>query len=99
MPFTFYPTELPEVIRVETLLFPDARGSFFEVYKRSEFRQHGITELFVQDSLSRSVRGVLRGLHYQAPPAAKGKLVFVVHGEIHDVVVDIRRGSPTTSWI
>ena len=100
MPFTFHPTEIPEVIRVETKSFPDQRGWFFEVYKSSEFRQQGIRETFVQDACSCSVRGVLRGLHFQKSPRSQGKLVFAIHGEIFDVVVDIRRGSPTyRQWV
>lgn len=71
-----------------------------EIYKRSEFFAHGIQEHFVQDNYSHSTYGVLRGLHYQRPPNAQGKLVYVQQGEIFDVVVDIRKGSPTYGkWI
>lgn len=66
-----------------------------ETYKFSDFSAFGIGERFVQDNYSRSVRGVLRGLHYQNPPKAQGKLVRVIRGEVFDVAVDIRRGSPT----
>lgn len=77
-------------------MFEDPRGWFAETYKRSEFEVAGITEAFVQDNLARSVgKGIVRGLHYQKSLAAQGKVVWVPAGEILDVVVDIRRGSPT----
>lgn len=100
MPFTFKRLEIPEVILIEPRVFRDERGFFMEVYKHSEFAAFGIAERFVQDNHSRSVKGVLRGLHYQNPPKAQGKLVRVVVGEIFDVVVDIRKGSPTYGkWV
>ena len=68
---------------------------FVETYKRDDFEANGILETFVQDNHSRSTRGVLRGLHYQKAPHAQGKLIQVLKGEIYDVAVDIRRGSPT----
>lgn len=76
--------------------FGDERGFFSETYNRRQFVEHGITHDFVQDnhSLSATV-GTLRGLHYQAPPAAQTKLVRVLAGAIYDVIVDVRRGSPT----
>lgn len=98
MPFEFRPLRIPEVVLVEAKAFPDERGYFMETYKQSEFVAHGITAPFVQDNCSYSVRGVLRGLHYQRHPAAQGKLVMVTRGSIYDVAVDIRRGSPTFGW-
>ncbi len=75
-------------------LFPDERGFFLEFYKKSEFVANGITVDFVQDNHSKSTRGVLRGMHYQLPPFAQGKLVRVLQGSIYDVVIDIRAESP-----
>lgn len=95
MPFRFERLQIPDVILVEAPRFEDARGFFMETYKRSQFAEQGIPHAFVQDNYSRSVRGVLRGLHYQKEPKAQGKLVSVIRGEIFDVAVDIRRGSPT----
>lgn len=74
--------------------FADDRGKFQEIYKRSEFQKFGLP-LFVQDNYSHSRQGVLRGLHYQLPPKAQGKLVVVLEGEIFDVAVDLRRDSKT----
>jgi dTDP-4-dehydrorhamnose 3,5-epimerase len=100
MPFRFQRLEIPELVLVEAVAFEDARGFFMEAYKRSEFVANGIPETFVQDNYSHSVRGVLRGLHYQKEPRPQGKLVGVVRGEIFDVAVDIRRGSPTYGrWV
>lgn len=97
MPFKFEPLPLlPEVVVVEPPAFGDDRGWFAETYKQSEFRRHGIADEFRQDNHSFSAkRGTLRGLHFQNPPAAQGKLVRVLRGEIVDVAVDIRKGSPT----
>jgi dTDP-4-dehydrorhamnose 3,5-epimerase len=96
MPFDFKPLDLPGLLLVEPKVFRDPRGWFLEMYKRSEFAKAGIDATFVQDNYARSVgKGTLRGLHYQKEPAAQGKLIRVVVGEIHDVVVDIRKGSPT----
>ncbi len=100
MPFTFTHLSIPEVILIQPRLFTDPRGFFLETYKYSEFQAHGIPETFVQDNHSRSVRGVLRGLHYQNPPQAQGKLIRVVRGAIYDVAVDIRPSSPTFGqWV
>ena len=100
MPFQFHRLVIPEVILVEARRAGDARGFFMETYKRSEFATNGIAESFVQDNYSHSARGVLRGLHYQKPPQAQGKLVLVLQGEVFDVAVDIRPGSPTFSrWV
>jgi dTDP-4-dehydrorhamnose 3,5-epimerase len=94
MPFRFSRLELPEVILIEPKVFADDRGFFMETYKYSEFAQHGIADRFVQGNHSYSPRHSLRGLHYQNAPRAQGKLVRAVLGEILDVVVDIRKGSP-----
>lgn len=85
---------LPEIIIIEPDLFKDNRGHFLETYQAQRYVEHGIPERFVQDNLSYSGRGVLRGLHYQIGKP-QGKLVWVVQGEVFDVAVDIRRGSPT----
>ena len=88
------PTELPGVVIIEPRLFGDSRGSFWESWHQTRYRDAGLPEIFVQDNVSRSVRGVLRGLHFQEPKA-QGKLVSVLEGEVADVAVDIRTGSPT----
>jgi dTDP-4-dehydrorhamnose 3,5-epimerase len=98
--FTFLPLDIPDVILIEPQVFADERGFFTETYKFSEFSAHGIQDRFLQDNYSRSSRGVLRGLHYQRPPKAQSKLVRVVQGEVFDVAVDIRMGSPTFGkWV
>lgn len=79
----------------EPRVFTDSRGYFFEVFNEQSFNDAGIDVKFVQDNESKSQRGVLRGLHYQQNPMAQAKLVRVVEGEVLDVVVDIRKGSPT----
>ena len=100
MPFIFSRLEIPEIILIQARSFPDERGYFAETYKRSDFNAAGIPELFVQDNLSFSKRGAIRGLHYQNEPMAQGKLVMVCYGEIFDVAVDIRQGSPTFGhWV
>ena len=100
MPFRFSPAAIPDVLVIEPRVFPDGRGFFMETYKRSEFAAHGIDETFVQCNQSKSVRGTLRGLHYQRIPKAQGKLVRALSGEIYDVAVDLRQGSPTyRQWI
>ena len=95
------PTRLPEVLVLEPRVFEDARGFFFESYNERLFREAtGLSVRFVQDNHSRSVKGVLRGLHYQLPPHPQGKLVRVVRGAVFDVAVDIRRGSETFGqWV
>ena len=85
---------LPEVVVIEPDIFEDDRGFFTEIYHFKKFEEAGITCNFVQDNRSRSRRGVLRGLHYQIGKP-QGKLLWVLSGEIFDVSVDIRRGSPT----
>jgi dTDP-4-dehydrorhamnose 3,5-epimerase len=100
MPFEFQHLAIPEVILIQSRRFADDRGYFLETYKRSDFAANGIQEAFLQDNLSHSMGGVLRGLHYQRPPKAQGKLVQVLNGDVYDVAVDIRRGSPTFGdWI
>jgi dTDP-4-dehydrorhamnose 3,5-epimerase len=87
---------LPEVLKITPKVFGDDRGFFFESFNERAFREAtGVTVALVQDNHSRSARGVLRGVHYQLPPHAQGKLVRVVHGEVFDVAVDLRRSSPT----
>lgn len=102
MPFEFKPfPELPEVILIEPRAFGDERGWFMEAFKESDFAKQGISGPFRQDNHSRSVgAGILRGLHFQNEPMQQGKLVRCVAGEIFDVAVDIRKGSPTyLSWV
>jgi dTDP-4-dehydrorhamnose 3,5-epimerase len=100
MPFNFTRTAIPEVLVIEPRVFSDLRGFFMETYKRSEFVAEGLTETFVQSNHSRSSKGILRGLHYQKHPHAQGKLVRALAGEIYDVAVDIRQGSPTLGkWV
>ncbi len=100
MPFEFKRLELPDVILIKPEVFEDERGFFLETYKHSDFAAVGISEHFIQDNYSISTKGVLRGLHYQKDPKAQGKLVYCVKGEIFDVAVDIRKGSPSYGkWV
>lgn len=85
---------LPGCLLIEPRVFEDARGFFYESYNLDRLAAHGVTRPFVQGNVSRSARGVLRGLHYQWPNP-QGKLVGVLEGEVWDVAVDIRHGSPT----
>lgn len=87
-------TELPGVIVIEPTVHGDERGFFYESFNQARFAAHGIDATFVQTNVSRSKRGVLRGLHYQWPNP-QGKLVNVLEGEVYDVAVDIRPDSPT----
>lgn len=91
----FHPTDFEGLWVVEPAVFQDARGFFLETYRHDAFARQGIRAEFVQDNHSHSVRGVLRGLHYQVEPRAQAKLVRVVSGEVFDVVVDLRRSSRT----
>lgn len=91
----FVQCNIPGLIIVEPNVFEDSRGYFFEAYNETIFKQNGITCNFVQDNQSRSLMGVIRGLHYQLPPFAQSKLVRVLDGVIIDVAVDIRKGSTT----
>jgi dTDP-4-dehydrorhamnose 3,5-epimerase len=95
MSFRFTPLELPGLLLIEGTRHRDARGFFAETFRESAFSESGIVLPFVQDNHARSSGGVLRGLHYQLPPKAQGKLIRVVQGEVFDVAVDLRRGSPT----
>ncbi len=88
-------TDIPGLLIIELQSFTDERGFFVETYSQDRYREAGIAVEFVQDNLSASKRGVLRGLHFQAPPFAQGKLVTVFQGRVLDVAVDIRFGSPT----
>ena len=94
-------TAIPDVLILEPKVFGDARGFFMESWNQKVFDEAvGHPVRFVQDNHSRSSRGVLRGLHYQLPPHAQGKLVRVVRGTVWDVAVDIRQGSPTFGqWV
>ena len=100
MSFQFQRLEIPGVVLIEGQRFEDDRGFFLETYQMSEFSANGIPPAFVQDNYSHSVRGVLRGLHYQKHPKAQGKLVMVLKGQIFDVAVDIReRASTYGKWV
>ncbi len=90
----FLPTAIPAVLVIEPDVFRDGRGYFLETYHAGKYREGGIEGLFVQDNHSRSVQGTLRGLHLQLRHP-QGKLIRVIEGEIYDVAVDVRRGSPT----
>ncbi|HEX5656403.1 MAG TPA: dTDP-4-dehydrorhamnose 3,5-epimerase [Polyangiales bacterium] len=93
------PQALPEVLLIKPKVFGDARGYFIETFNSERYVQAGIALPFVQDNLSKSRRGILRGLHLQNPHA-QGKLVSVVEGEVFDVAVDVRVGSPTFGkWV
>lgn len=83
------------LLELQPRVFADSRGYFFESYSAPLFNKLGITDVFVQDNQSYSEEGTLRGLHFQAPPFAQGKLVRVITGKVWDIVVDIRVGSPT----
>jgi dTDP-4-dehydrorhamnose 3,5-epimerase len=88
------PQVFPEVLLIEPKVFRDRRGHFLEIFQARRYTEHGIPSNFVQDNISHSHQGVLRGLHYQLR-FPQGKLIMPLTGEIWDVVVDIRRGSPT----
>ncbi|MEW6611395.1 MAG: dTDP-4-dehydrorhamnose 3,5-epimerase [Pseudomonadota bacterium] len=95
----FTPTAIPDVILVQPDVFGDHRGFFMETWHARKFAEGGIDAAFVQDNHSRSAQGILRGLHYQVRQP-QGKLVRVVAGEVFDVAVDLRRGSPTFGhWV
>ena len=90
------PLSIPDVILIEPQVFGDERGFFYESFNQNKFEEAiGRKINFVQDNHSKSVKGVLRGLHYQLTPKAQGKLVRVIQGEVFDVAVDIRKSSPT----
>jgi dTDP-4-dehydrorhamnose 3,5-epimerase len=92
-------TGLPGVVIIEPRVFTDSRGCFMETWHQARYRELGFPTQFVQDNVSFSIRGTLRGLHFQYPKA-QGKLMQVLHGEVFDVAVDIRVGSPTFGkWV
>ena len=87
---------IPDVLLIEPLVFQDSRGFFFESFRDDKFRKETALDVsFVQDNHSKSFQGVFRGLHYQLPPHAQGKLTRVIQGEVLDIAVDIRESSPT----
>jgi len=88
-------TKFPDLYILEPKVFEDARGYFLESYNQKILEDNGITYTFIQDNESKSCKGVIRGLHYQLAPYAQTKLIRVIEGSILDVVVDIRKGSPT----
>ncbi len=88
-------TKIKDLFVIQPNVFEDARGNFFESYNKEVFYKHGITTELVQDNQSLSHKGVLRGLHFQNSPFAQAKLVRVIAGSVLDVVVDIRKNSPT----
>jgi len=100
MVFSFSSLEIPDVKLITPKHYLDKRGYFLENYKESEFFVNGINIKFIQDNFSNSVKGVLRGLHYQKNPKAQAKFVTALRGEIFDVAVDIRKNSPTFGkWV
>ncbi|MBN2469662.1 MAG: dTDP-4-dehydrorhamnose 3,5-epimerase [Anaerolineae bacterium] len=93
---TFEELSLPGLLLITPRVFDDERGFFLERYNQRVFQEQGGLDLvFIQDNHSQSTRGILRGLHYQLPPFAQDKLVWVTRGEVFDVAVDLRLGSPT----
>ncbi len=94
IPVTTEPLEIPDVLLVRGRFIEDNRGFFTEIYSQAAFKDAGLTPSFVQDNFSESVKGVVRGLHYQIEPHAMGKLVRVLRGSVFDVAVDLRDGSP-----
>lgn len=92
---TVIDTEIEDVKILEPRIFNDSRGYFFESFSQREFEEKVCRTVFVQDNESRSVAGVVRGLHFQKPPYTQAKLVRVIRGAVLDVAVDIRKGSPT----
>ncbi len=93
-------TSLQGVLIIEPDIFQDSRGFFMETYQKDRYEKIGIEAVFVQSNLSNSSRGTLRGLHYQLYPGEQSKLVQVIKGEVFDVAVDIRKGSPTFgNWV
>ncbi len=95
------PTAIPDILIIEPKVFGDERGFFYESFNQKAFNEAtGLDVQFVQDNHSRSRQGVLRGLHYQLPPHAQGKLVRCVRGAVFDVAVDIRKSSLTFGkWV
>lgn len=94
MPFSFRKLEIPDVIAIEPKKFEDERGFFSELFQENAFKDAGISRQIKQINLSKSSKGVLRGLHYQLNPYAQGKFIRAVSGKIFDVAVDLRKDSP-----
>lgn len=88
-------TKIQDLLIIEPQLFKDDRGFFYESYNQSRFNEYGITDNFVQDNISKSCYGTVRGLHYQLAPYSQSKLVQVLEGTVLDVAVDLRKKSPT----
>jgi dTDP-4-dehydrorhamnose 3,5-epimerase len=88
-------SQLNGILLLKPAVFEDQRGFFFECFHNEKFTKLGIEHCFIQDNLSKSSRGTIRGLHFQTPPFEQGKLCQVILGKVLDVVVDIRKGSPT----
>jgi dTDP-4-dehydrorhamnose 3,5-epimerase len=95
MSSSFEHLAIPGLVLIKPRIFPDERGFFLELYKRGEFTANGIAEEFVQDNVSSSKKGVLRGMHFQNDPHAQGRLVHVIEGTVWDVTVDLRKESKT----
>ncbi|MBA6156304.1 dTDP-4-dehydrorhamnose 3,5-epimerase [Tenacibaculum sp. S7007] len=91
----FTKTDIPEVVIIEPKIFDDGRGYFFESFNQKEFEENIGEITFIQDNESKSSKGVLRGLHFQKPPFSQAKLVRCIQGKVLDVVVDVRKNSPT----
>ncbi len=88
-------TFIKDILIIKPSVFTDSRGYFFESFNRNRFSEHGLESDFIQDNVSKSVKGTIRGLHYQVGNHAQSKLCQVIHGKVLDVAVDIRFGSPT----
>jgi len=100
MPFEFKKLEIDGVVLIKPKVFEDNRGFFLESYKKSDFENFGIKDVFVQDNHSKSVKSVIRGLHFQKHPYEQSKLVRCISGKIFDVAVDLRKNSPTyKKWV
>lgn len=100
VPIAFTETDLPGIFEVSGRAFKDERGYFTEIFADRAWADAGFVEVFVQDNLSVSSKGTLRGMHYQIEPHGQGKFVRVLNGSVYDVAVDLRRGSPTFGkWV
>lgn len=88
-------TKIPGLLVIEPQVYKDERGYFYESYNQARFNECGINTIFVQDNESKSMKGTIRGLHYQLDPLAQTKMVRVIEGIVYDVAVDLRKGSPT----
>jgi dTDP-4-dehydrorhamnose 3,5-epimerase len=88
-------TFIPGLLVIEPVVFEDDRGYFFESYQSDRYKNYGLHASFIQDNESKSVKGVVRGLHFQLEPYSQSKLVRVIQGMVYDVAVDLRKGSPT----